>query len=232
MAHPGFPRPPDLHGGSHPRPPIGAVPSSDSFRSRDAAAEHHKDSYGLSGARVTSPDGRMYQQTRPGRSKSTFAHNQGEKLGLPRGQFVIKRRPTFVQVKRVGLPTDAQAWSRSALASRVFQGRGKPLAFFYGRRDLALDKPDPNGRDVSSTRHRPPPSWGHRAFQGVQAGYGRLQEMTHSLASRRKNQGRAFSKLRRIRLRDPMSKAFSQSNNFTRRITKPKIMSGKGALRS
>lgn len=204
-------------------PPIGALPHShNSFSSREAAAKRHKDSYGPSGARATSPDGRMYQQTRPGRSKSTFALNRGEQLGLPRGQFVIKRRPTFVQVKRVGPPTDAQAWSRPAFARRVFQGRGKPLSFFYGRRDLALDKSGPNGRGVSMKR--PSSSWGHRAFQ--RTGDTRLLERDHTLASRRMNRDPALGKQRRIRPPYPMSKAFSQSNSITRRMTKPKIRSG------
>lgn len=227
LAHPGFPRVPDLHGGSYPRPPIGALPPShNGFWSKATAAERHKNSYGPSGARATSPDGRMYQQTRPGRSESTFALNQGERLSLPRGQFVIKRRPTFAQVKRIGPPSDAQAWSRSALASRVFQGRGSPLSIFYGRRNLALDKPGPNGRGVSLNRLRPPPSWGHRAVQRVLTGYGRLQERAKAFASRRMNQDLTLVKLGRIKFPDPKSKAFFQSNNLTRPMTKPKIRAG------
>lgn len=165
----------------------------------------------------------MYQQTRPGRSESTFALNRGEQLGLPRGQFVIKRRPTLAQVKRIGPPTDAQAWRRSALASRVFQGRGKPLPFFHGRRDPALDKPGPNGRGVSLNRLRPPPRWGHGAFQRVLTGYGRLQERANTLASRRMNRDPALGKLGRIRLPDSMSKTFFQRRNLTIHMTNPKI---------
>lgn len=227
LVNPGVQRAPDLHGGSHPRPPIGALPPSrNGSGNRAAAAERRMDFYGLRGAGATSPDGGVYQQTRPGRSESTFALSRGEQLGLPRGQFVIRRRPTFAQVKRVGPPTDARAWSRSALARRVFQGRGKPLSFVYGRRDLALDKPGPNGRGVSLNRLRPPPSWGHSAFQRGLTGYGRRQGRVPTLASRGMSRGPALSKPRRIRLPDPMSKAFSQSNGLTRRMTKPKIRSG------
>lgn len=226
LVNPVFQKAPDPHGGPHPRPPIGALPPShNGFENRTAAAERRMDFYGPRGAGATSPDGGVYQQTRPGRTESTFALGRGGQLGLPRGQFVIRRWPTFAEVKRVGPATDARAWSRSALARRVFQGRGKPLSFVHGRRNLALDKPGPNGRGVSLNRLRPPPSWGHSAFQRGLTGYVRQRGRDPTFTSKGMSRGPALSKPRRIRLPYPMSRAFSQSRGLMRHMTKPKIRS-------
>lgn len=226
LDYPGFQRPPDLHGGSPTSPPIRALPPSRTgFGNKAAAAERHMEFYGPRGEGATFPDGGVYQQSQPGRSESTFTLRRGERLSLPRGQF-IRRRPTFAEVKRVGPPTDAQAWRRLALARRVFQGRGKPLSFVYSRRDLALDKPGPNDRGVSLNRLRPPPSWGHSAFQRGLADYSPRRGRVLTLPSRGMSRGPALSKLRRIRLPHPMSKVFSQSNDLMRQMTKPKIRPG------